>query len=137
MIRDLLIPRLQQRYPDRGLTTNLADNPIAVFAATQPAVGKVTIWDDGHEATLAVGQISHGHFSVYDSTITDELAVHQKVCEFVIDFLDALFADQVLLWVSDDGQSGGWQRLDLSPDITPPEPGGHFYVWSGEKRSEV
>lgn len=134
MIRDLLIPQLLERYPNRGLTTNPADNPIATFAANLPEVGAVTIWDDGNEATLAIGQISHGHFSVYDPTVTEEAAVHQRVCDFVIDFLDALFADQVVLWVSDDGQSGGWQRLDLSPDINPPEPGGRFYVWSGERK---
>jgi hypothetical protein len=93
----------------------------------------VTVYDEGTEVVIGVEKITHGHISVYDNNLT-ETEVHQQVSGFVLDFLDALFADKVLLWVSDDGQSGGWQRLDLAPEVSPPEPGGRFYVWSGERK---
>lgn len=135
MIRDILIPKLKERYPDRGLSIDLNDNPFATFAANLPEVGAVTIYDEGDDVVVEVEKITHGHLSVYDNSLSQE-AVHQRVSEFVLDFLDALFADKVLLWVSDDGQSGGWQRIDLAPEVSPPEEGGKFYVWSGERNDK-
>jgi hypothetical protein len=136
MIRDLLIPQIQERFIQYGPVINMTDNPVVTFTNSLPAIGELTIWDDGEEATLAIGKISHGHFSVYENGLSPEV-IHQRIADNLLDFLEALFADKVLMWISDDEVSGGWQRIDLSPDISPPEPGGRFYFWSGPTEFKV
>src|SRR6185295_18181831 len=110
MIREALIPILEERFSSRRLSTGFPPDPIAIFPAIHPAVGNVSIWDEGEEATVAIGTITHGHFNPYDASIDDEQRA-KLVAEDVVAFLEALFADRVLLWKSADGQSGGWQIL--------------------------
>jgi len=136
MIRDLLIPQIKERFAQYQPVINLNDNPVVTITNPLPAIGAVTIWDEGEEATLAIGKISHGHFTIYEKGLSPEV-IHQRLADNLLDFLEALFADKVLLWVSDDGEAGGWQRIDLSPDISPPEPGGRFYLWSGPTEFKV
>ncbi|MHC9539942.1 MAG: hypothetical protein AB9903_10520 [Vulcanimicrobiota bacterium] len=67
MIRDVLLPKLMDRFPGRGLRTGAPPGLIAVFPAAHPEVGDLTIYDDGEEATVCIGTITHGHhlFSEY------------------------------------------------------------------------
>ena len=58
-IRDVLIPRLEQRFAGRALRTGTPPDPITVFPAVHPAVGDCSIWDEGDEATIGVGAITH------------------------------------------------------------------------------
>src|SRR5262249_44058665 len=105
MITDKLIPRLQQRFPDRPMKSGKPPEAIAVFAAAHPDVGDIQIFDDGSEVTLVAGKFTHGHFSDFNSKSADE--VEENVVESVIEFLERLFADQVVLWGSHRG-GGGW-----------------------------
>lgn len=110
MIRDVLLPALQSEFPSRNFRTD--DSPIAIgsFPSAHEEVGDVTIWDNGDEATVGIGDITHGHFNTYDENLTQEEIV-QRVTQEVLAFLTDLFADRVLLWKSADGGSGGWRIL--------------------------
>jgi hypothetical protein len=129
MIRDLLTPALIANFQNRGFRSVDDARTIGIFPAAHCDVGNLTIWDDKHEATIGIGDITHGHFNPYDNTLTDE-QVAQHVTEDVIEFLTALFADRVLLWKSLDNRSGGWRRLDYETqsrlDTTA-----LTYLWSG------
>jgi hypothetical protein len=61
-ISEKLIPRLQARFPDRGLRVHEGTQPAATFPAAHPDVGDLCIDDDGVELTISVGQLTHGHF---------------------------------------------------------------------------
>src|SRR5437016_14055541 len=112
MIRDYLIPALKSEFPDREITFDIPPQAIATFPASQEAVGRVLVYDDGHEVTVLIEKITHGHFNPYDEKLEEEQ--RDKIAtEDVVDFLKALFSDRVLLHASPDNHRGGWMRLDL------------------------
>lgn len=133
MISDLLLPALRDRFANRGLQPGKSGNEIALFPAIHPEVGDITIWDDGDEATIGIGEITHGHFNPYDDSFTSD-QIAERVTEEVIEFLEDLFADRVLLWKSPDGRSGGWQVLGHGDD-DPPRGDNLRYLWSGPIQS--
>jgi hypothetical protein len=57
---------LAERFPGDGLRTGSPPNPLATFPAVDEAVGDVRISQDGDEVRVAIGTITHGHFSLYD-----------------------------------------------------------------------
>jgi hypothetical protein len=130
MIRDVLLPILRERFAGRGLLTGASPDPIAVFPAMHPAVGDVFIWDDGEEATLGVGAITHSHFNPYDSSLTPGERANY-VSEEVVAFLDDLFADRILLWKSPDGGSGGWQIIGQDHSVSLLDSHDLTFLWSG------
>jgi hypothetical protein len=130
VITEKLIPRLQERFPDRPLKLGTPPAPVAVFAAAHPDVGDVQIFDDGSELTLVAGKFTHGHFSDFDSK-SPEVA-EENIVQSVIDFLERLFADQVVLWGSQRG-GGGWYNRDRGQSEFAKGP---LYVWSGPLPNE-
>ena len=130
MIRDVLIPKLKERFPERGLRTDVPPNPIATFPAAHPAVGDVSVWDDGEEATVAISEVTHGHFDSYDASLTPE-QIENQIAAAVLDFLEDLFADRVLLWKSPDGGSGGWRVLGEDQSLSLMDGDDQTFTWSG------
>ena len=126
-IHSTLVPALQQRFASRGVVVGQPPAPIATFPAQHPDVGDLIVLDDGSEATVLVGELTHGHFNSYEPSLSpDELA--REVTESVLRFLDDLFADRVLLWTI-PGKSGGWETLTEEPPHFPQ--GAQTFVWSG------
>jgi hypothetical protein len=128
MISDLLITKLQHRFPNRGLRVGAPPDPCAVFPGVHPEVGDVIIMDDGEELTLYAGKFTHGHFSNYEDNLTKEQKA-VKIVEDVADFLEDLFADRVILWGSHLG-GGGWCKRD-APLKLKSRSAKKNYVWSG------
>ena len=129
MLSSLLLPILRERFPGRGLVEGTPPDPCAVFPGTHPGIRGVSIYDDGHELTVCVDDLTHGHFAEYD----DALPVpeqERRIVASVVEFLDTLFADKVAVW----GQAnvgGGWYRIDL--DGSGGGPGVPEFVWSGPR----
>jgi hypothetical protein len=111
MIADTLLPALREKFPESGMTCGSPPDPIAVFPAAHPEVGNVSIWDDGDEVIVVIGEITHGHFGVYEDDLSRE-QVHQAVTQNVVAFLEDLFADKVVLWHTRSGGAGGWDYAD-------------------------
>jgi hypothetical protein len=130
VITEKLIPRLQERFPDRPMKLGAPPGPIAVFTAAHPDVGDVQVFDDGSEVILVAGNFTHGHFSDFDLKSSDE--AENNIVDDVIAFLDRLFADQVVLWGSHCG-SGGWHNRDQKRSEFAKGP---LYVWSGPLAGE-
>jgi hypothetical protein len=130
MLRDILVSALEQRFPDRDLPSGESPDPIAVFPAAHPEVGDVTIYDDGDEAILHIGDISHGHFGSDDPNCTGAVAA-QAVTEQMVHFLDDLFADRVLLWKQPGNGAGGWYLLGYNDSSSFMGADDLTYVWSG------
>jgi len=128
-ISDLLIPILKERFPNSGLQIGTAPDPIAVFPPKHPLVGNVSIMDEGDEALIYIGEITHVHFNDYDEELSPE--EHLKaVVNMVVDYLEELFNDHVLLWGSGKGTGGSRGQFEgVVPEDIPKRE--KLFVWSG------
>jgi hypothetical protein len=106
-----LLPVLRERFPNRGLVEGDPPDPCAVFPGLHPGIRGVSIYDDGYELTLCVDDLTHGHFIEYTEGLL-EAEREQHIVERAVEFLEALFADKVVVW----GQHhmGGWYRPEWS-----------------------
>lgn len=136
-LTDHLIPKLHDRFSDRGLKVTGDAQPCAIFPAIHPKVGDIEIHDDGSELTVVAGNFTHGHFANYDDDLSDAQK-DEAIVEAVLEFLEALFADRVVLWGShNDG--GGWFRRDepqkgqrvMPLPLEEAKQSSNHFVWSG------
>ena len=128
MIRDLLLPALQRQFADRGPQAGNSTNAIAVFPAAHDAVGDLTILDDGDEATIFVGNITHLHLDGDSSPMSN---VEERITDEVISFLHELFADRILLYRSRAPGHDGSMPPGDGQDFSLISPSDLTYVWSG------
>ena len=129
MIRDHLIPALKSEFVGWEIDFSPEAPAIAAFPASQEAVGRVLIYDDGDEVTVSIENITHGHFNPYDTNLKEE-ETETIVVEEVIEFLKALFTDRVLLHTSANHGVGGWTRLDLSDGPVQLSRSLRYFLWS-------
>lgn len=129
MIRERLIPELKREFAGWEIEFAAPPQPIATFPAAQPAVGRVLIYDDGDEVTVLIENVTHSHFNPYDESLS-EAERDKMVTEDVVDFLKALFSDQVLLHSSPDNRSGGWTRLDIEGGPVELSKSFRYFLWS-------
>lgn len=111
MLSSLLLPALRERFPDRGLVEGNPPDPCAMFPGVHSGIRGVSIHDDGHELTVCVDDLTHGHFAEYDNTLLEDER-ERRIVESVVEFLDALFTDRVVVW-GQHNRGGGWYRTDL------------------------
>lgn len=98
MIRDSLIPLLEQKFGVSSFTKSTDPNLIASFPPAHLDVGELRILDDGNEIIVEIGKISHGHFGSLNETATREEA-EKKIVEKVADFIEAVFQGKCILWL--------------------------------------
>ena len=116
------------------MTVTPESNPIVRFPAVQEEIGDVVIYDDGDEATVCIENITHEHFNPYDDSL-DEFTRDGIISETVIDFLKALFRDEVLLSISADKRCAGWIRLDHQAGPAQLSSGHKYFLWSKPYRA--
>jgi len=130
MIRDVLVPALQARFRIRGLKTGTPPEPVAVFPAVSPAVGDITIFDEGNEATLKIGTLTHQHFNPYNTALSQSERA-KIITEEMVEFLRRLFADRVLIL---RGKGTAWSSvrvLDDDDELPAIPPNTEGFLWSG------
>ena len=82
-----LLPILRERIPDRGfIEGQLAEDPCAAFPGLHPGIRQVAVYDDGDELTVALDDLTHGHFSDYDHSGM-ETDREQRIVDAVVEFL--------------------------------------------------
>ncbi len=135
MIREVLLPQLRERFPQVSLQPGPKPEVMAVFPAASVEVGDLTLWDDGDEVTFSVGSLTHGHYAVYDETVSSERAA-EIIAGEVISFLDDFFSEQMLLWVSPGGAAGFFMA---APEPLPSyiDADDRIYAWSGPLANPV
>jgi hypothetical protein len=119
MISDVLIPKLRERFADRGPQVGVPPDPCAVFAAINPDVGDIVISDDGYELTLEAGRFTHSHFSNYDEDLSETQRA-ERISEDVVQFLDDFFADRIVLWALTIRVEVGIRGTNRDPDFGVP-----------------
>jgi hypothetical protein len=125
-----LILRIREKFPGRRMEFGVAPAAIVTFFADHPDVGDVQIFDEGSELTLVAGYFTHGHFSDFSSASKEE--AEANIVEDIAAFLDRLFADQVVLWGSNQ-TGGGWYIRELKRSEWARGP---LYVWSGPLKED-
>lgn len=127
MLSQLLLPILSTRYSDRGLVAGESPNPCATFPGIHEGIRQVAIYEDGDELILCIDDLTHSHIADYTDGLSEaERAV--RVVGLLVEFLDALFADQIVVW-GQHAVGGGWYRRDLREAGR----GETEYVWSGPR----
>lgn len=121
---------LSRRFGERAFRRGTPPEPIAVFSAKHADVGDVRVWDEGDEATLEIGTITHSHFNPHDPQL-NSTEIAARVTDEVVEFLDDLFADRVLLWKAADGRSAGWVDVSEANDADALPSDSMAYLWSG------
>ena len=133
MIRDLLIPALQERYPYIPFAFQNSPQPFARARCQCTELGELEIHDDEEEATVVLTRITHSHFNPY--TKMTQASRDAWVTATVLDHLDALFSDRLLLYfLSSDRHQCGSIRYEDPIDRLSPVPNMEqykSYVWSG------
>jgi hypothetical protein len=133
-IREILLPMLSERFPDRGLQVDSAPNPIAVFPAAHREVGAASVWEgSGFGADVAVGDVAHDHFfNPYEEERATPAAA-EGIARNVVRFLEELFADRLLMWRSTDGRTKGWRERGEAGHTAPlvvDDRAYYTYIWS-------
>jgi hypothetical protein len=129
-LAETLIQVLHARFPGRGLRVVAEGNLCAVFPAAHPEVGDILIYDDGNEFTVELGRFTHGHFGI-GSAALPEGEHAERAAEEVVEFLEPVFADEVVFWGGHDRPGGYFRRESGSRWRREGEP---EYVWSGPLR---
>ncbi len=130
MIRETFVSSLKQKFPILDIARGEATNLVLTSRSKHPEVGDLLIYDDGDEATICIGEITHGHFNPYDSTLTEE-ELTAEITQSVARFLERLFADRVFLWKSKSGGAGGWHILDDGQPLPASQANRDEFLWSG------
>ena len=127
IIGEALVVELRARFGREAFKQGELPEEIAVFPQAHPAVGSVIVRDDGNEATVTIGTITHGHFNNFDKPLEQAAP---EVAKQVADFLEQLFAGRVLLWKSRTNLSGGWEGLGEGEEARP-RWGAKTFLWNG------
>jgi hypothetical protein len=133
MIRDVLAPVLQKEFAGQGIVLSSDSNVVATFPALHPQVGDVTVWDDGGEVTVGIGEITHTHFEAAEESMSSS-AIAQQITADVVAFLRNLFADRILFWKARSGKSAGLELVEGNLEDVPKDPSRHWFVWSSPLR---
>jgi hypothetical protein len=135
----LIVEAIARKVKDRlpGCALRVEPNPDAhgglsdlriLVPAAHPEVGDLVIWDDGDEATVFVGAITHIHMTPYDTALSKEQAA-ERIADEVTDFIENLFADRVLMWRA--FWAGGCKTVDRVPTRAPHSWPRRWFLWSG------
>jgi hypothetical protein len=132
-IGDELKPILLSRFPSKNFQFDPSGRPLAVIEGTCAEVGKIVIYDDGDEATVIVGNFTHGHFEGKKRP-SEPKGSPSVIATEVSTFLTELFADRILMYGSKGG-GGGWASVDAYDDEELKD--WDLFVWSGPFKAKA
>jgi hypothetical protein len=133
-IAEILLAALRNRFGAGSFREGTPPEPLAVFPAKHPEVGDLSITTAGIHASLTIGEVLSDHFNNFDTHLDDTIRA-ERVTRDVVRFLDHLFADRLLFWMSDDGRRrGGWRERGEAGHVEPLARDNvtyRVYLWSG------
>lgn len=103
--------------------------PVATLAAPSPALDPLQICDDGDEAIVYLGNVTHAHLGCHDEALSEE-AKQQQIAADVVQFVRDLFADRIVASSTLGGRIGGWRTLAPGEALPGPSMLSSRYVWS-------
>ncbi|TPW21856.1 MAG: hypothetical protein FD126_277 [Elusimicrobia bacterium] len=130
-LKPRLLPLLRQHYPEARYDGS--DPKLIVTFAGPPEVGDLQVWDDGDEATMAIGKLTHVHITAYESLPYDpnisEEEIAKRVTEEVLKFLEGFFAERIVVWTETAKKIASVGSIEAMP-VPLPE-GDEAFSWKG------
>lgn len=136
---DVLAPKLEERFPGRGMRREEKPSPKVIFPAVHADVGDLVIYDCESEFAVVYGVFTHEDyvFAHYPPvSATDRTDLNDAV-EDLLDDLEVLFNDRIVMWGKNErlgDYRGGLCRL--RDDATWLPGGRTYFVWSGPFRDD-
>ena len=124
---------LLHRLPDLKYREEFTDRLVVTIPAHHPETGAITVWLDGDEVTVGIGEYFHTHFEAYlvertEPTQTErERGAAARAVAFIADFM----ADEIVLRISRDGRYASTSHRSIQKGLPGPEE--VEYLWSGPK----
>ncbi|MHB8900127.1 MAG: hypothetical protein ACYC6Y_15365 [Thermoguttaceae bacterium] len=131
MIQERLVAAIRSAFPDREFRFSDSGQPMASIASPCERLGEVAIYDDGDEVMVELTGATRSHFACYDEHLSRE-GKEERICADVIAFLEALFADRVVVWCVAGGLAGGWRMLTRGEELPKRSLVRRQFVWSRE-----
>ena len=126
---------LRHRLPNLECVEHFSDRLIVRIPAHNLETGAITVWLDGDEVTVGIGEYFHTHFEAYGTDQADltqagrERRAAARAAAFIADFI----ADEIVLRISGNGRSAATFHRAIEKE--PPGPQEADYLWSGPTRS--
>jgi len=121
----------------QALKTAFPEIPFVFSSPPDPAASLVgpcelsplQICDDGEEASIYLGGITHGHLGCYDDDLTEDERL-RKIADDVTDFVRDLLSDRIVAMSLLGGLAGGWRRLSADEALPARSIMKRQFVWS-------
>lgn len=130
-IKTRLLPLLRERFSSARYDD--PDPNLIVTFPGPPEVGDLQVWDDGDEATMAIGKLTHTHINGYENYPHDpkhsEEEVSKRVTQEVLQFLEDFFAERIVVWREADEKTTSLGPIEAMPSPFPE--GGEAFSWKG------
>lgn len=130
MLSEHLTRTFRETFPELPFVFAEPPNPVATLEGPCEEMSPLQIFDDGDEATIWLGTITHSHFGNYEEGITEDWR-HQYIAEEVVEFVRDLIANRIVGMSSLGGRVGGWRRLEPGDPLPGSSPLKSQYLWSG------
>jgi hypothetical protein len=122
---------LGERLPAVRRVEHFTDRLIVTIPAQHAETGPITVWLDGDEVTVGIGERFHTHFEAYlDASDLPQAERERRAAAQAAGFIADFMADRILLRVTRDGGSAGTRAVESAPAPGPEE---IDYLWSGPK----
>lgn len=95
MLATHITEALHSAFPEVAFVLSCPPGPVATLDGPCAELSPLQIFDDGDEATIYLGTITHGHLGCYDEGISEDKR-HKQIADDVIDFVRDLF--QIVSW---------------------------------------
>ncbi|MFO0962640.1 MAG: hypothetical protein U0625_06995 [Phycisphaerales bacterium] len=106
------LSELERVMPRDGFRAEFTDRLVVTIPAKHAEVGDITVWLDGDEVTVGIGQLHHCHFEVCiqtDPTLDErEQAAAESAARYIRDILDERVHFQVEFEAGRCRGSGSW-----------------------------
>ena len=120
---------LRSAFSEVPFVLSSPPDPVATLGGPCAELSPLRIFDDGHEATIYLGTVTHAHLGCYDEGISEDER-HRQIADDVVDFARDLFSDRIVADSALGGLIGGWRRLSPDDDAPGRSIFKRQYLWS-------
>ena len=120
---------LKTEFPEVPFVFPSPPDPIASLLGPCKEFSPLQICDDGDEATIYLGTITHGHLGCYDDDLTED-DKQRRIADDVTDFVRDLLSDRIVAMSMLGGVAGGWRRLSADEALPAHSILKRQFVWS-------
>ena len=130
-----LLAQLHRVLPAKALRTEFKGRLVITIQARVPEVGDITIWLEGDEITVGIGELHHSHFEVYtqsaDTLDERERLAAESAVEYIRDIIEERVRFRVQFQQGRCLGSSSWypEHSEVGPPLSRADEI-REYVWS-------